>query len=203
MGSSNFTELATGRSRDTRGVAKLISRASAIAVMRSARQDTALMQVLDMADDMAMFNLMQADWALILARHPEFADKLESSDPYVCDLVSLAELIAQAPTSAVRQALREVAYCRDQMAAMLNLQQPPVDERAAVVLAGAKAEWDILLAAHPVFEACLVDLDRFTCSRAELADAMLLAPTDPLRHALRETFCFRQIAALTTAVDFD
>jgi len=47
------------------------------------------------------------------------------------------------------------------------------------------------------------NLDRFTCSRAELADAMLLAPTEPLRHALRETFCFRQIAALTTNLDFE
>jgi hypothetical protein len=203
MGSSNLTELAVRRSHDTRGVANLISRASAIAVMRAARQDTSLMHTLDVADDMAMFDLMQADWAQLLAQHSEFADKLESSDPYVCDLVSLAEMIAQAPTSAFRQALREVAHCRDQMAAMLDLQQPQVDDRASVVIAGAKAEWDILLAAHPVFEACLSDLDRFTCSRAELADAMLLAPTEPLRHALRETFCFRQIAALTTNVDFE
>jgi hypothetical protein len=168
------------------------------AVMRSARQDSVLMHALESADGMAMFGLMQSDWRRILAAHPEFADEMDSADPYVCDLVTLAELIAQAPTSSIRQALRETAYCREQLALMLDLQQPETDERARVVIAGANAEWEILLSAHPVFEACLDNLDRFTCSRAALVDAILLAPTETLRHALRETFCFREVASLIT-----
>ncbi len=203
MRSLNLTEFTSQRSHDQKGVAQLISRASAVALKHSARQDTTLMQTLDMADDQAMFDLMQADWSKLMTEYPEFSDKLESSDPYICDLVDLAALIAQAPTSAFRQALREVSYCREQMESMLSLQRPSLDERASMVLAGAKAEWDILLAAHPVFKAHLATLDRFTCSRAELADVMLLAPTQTLRHALRETFCFRQVAALTTSVNFE
>jgi hypothetical protein len=168
----------------------------------SARQDTALMGALAAADEMAMFDLLQSEWQGLLGAYPHFADDMEFADPYVCSTSQLAELIAQAPTAIMRQTLREVAYCREQMSLMLGLTSADADERAQVVLAGANAEWEILLGAHPIFSAWLSTIDRFTCSRATLADAMLHAPTCTIRHALRETFCFRKVASLITAHEF-
>lgn len=172
------------------------------ALVHSARSDAVLMCALAAADEMATFGLLQAEWVRILGAYPQFADDIESADPYVCSMSTLAELIAQAPTAVVRQALRETAYCREQMALMLGLVSAGADERAQLVLSGANAEWEILLAAHPSFSNWFATIDRFTCSRATLSDALHHAPTDPIRHALRETFCFREVAALATPHDF-
>jgi len=169
------------------------------ALLTSARQDAALMDALAAADSMAMFSLLQSEWTGVLGADPEFAELVEAADPHVCDLDTLAELIALAPTSAIRQVLRETAYCREQMAIALGLDHTPAAGRAQLVLTGANAEWEILLGAHPEFSAWLNLSDRFTCSRATLIDAMLFAPTSTIRHVLRETFCFREIAAMTTA----
>jgi len=168
----------------------------------SARQDAALVGALEAADAMAMFSTLQADWQDHLAAFPQFADELEFADPYVCGTSQLAEMIAQAPTAAIRQVLREIAYCREQMALTLGLAAVDTDERAQVVLAGANAEWEILLGAHPTFSALLSTTDRFTCSRATLSELLVHAPTCTIRHALRETFCFREVAALITAHEF-
>jgi len=168
----------------------------------SARQNVALMDALAAADEMAMFDLLQAEWQGMLGAHPQFADDMEFADPYVCSMSQLAELIAQAPTAIMRQTLREVAYCREQMSMMLGLANTNSDERAQLVLAGAKAEWEILLGVHPTFAAWLSTIDRFTCSQATLADAILHAPTCAIRHALRETFCFRKVASLVTPYEF-
>lgn len=172
------------------------------ALVISARQNNALMDTLAAADEMAMFDLVQAEWQGHLAKYPLFAEEMEFADPYVCSMSQLAELIAQAPTSAMRQTLREVAYCRQQMELMLGLSHTDVDERAQLVLAGANVEWEILLNSYQTFSAWLSTIDRFTCSRAMLADAIAQAPSAPIRHALRETFCFRKVAALITAYDF-
>ncbi|MFC5510995.1 hypothetical protein ACFPOU_07640 [Massilia jejuensis] len=169
------------------------------ALLASARQDEALMDALAAADNMAMCSLLQSEWTSILAVDPEFAARVEDADPHVCDLDTLAELIALAPTSAIRQVLRETAYCREQMATALGLDYAPAADRAEMVLTGANAEWEILLGAHPEFSAWLNMSDRFTCSRATLIDAMLFAPTSTIRHVMRETFCFREIAAMTTS----
>jgi len=164
----------------------------------SARNDTVLMETLVSADNMATFGLMQAEWANLVAEHPDFAEAIEFDDPYVCSLDSLAALIAQAPTSLVRQSLREVAHCRGQMDLALGLISPAAEERSQLVLAGATAEWEILLGAHPMFSAWLRVNDRFTCSRSTLIDGMLYAPCESIRHVLRETYCFRELAALAT-----
>lgn len=169
------------------------------ALVTSARQDGALMDALAAADSMAMFSLLQSEWTGILGADPEFAERVEAADPHVCDLDTLAELIALAPTSAIRQVLRETAYCREQIATALGLDYPPAAGRAEMVLTGANAEWEILLGAYPEFSAWLNVSDRFSCSRATLIDAMLFAPTSTIRHVLRETFCFREIAAMTTS----
>lgn len=169
------------------------------AMIISARQDAALMDALAAADNMAMFSLLQSEWVNVLAADPEFAERVEAADPHVCDLETLAELIALAPTAAIRQVLRETAYCREQMAIALGLDHPATEGRAQLVLAGANAEWEILLGAHPEFAAWLKVCDRFTCTRAALIDGMLFAPTATIRHVLRETFCFRQIAAMITS----
>ena len=179
-----------------------LASSSASAVIRLAQQDPGLIHVIESAEEMNTFDGLQADWIRVLAANPEFADDLASVDPYVCSLGTLAKLIAQAPTTVIRQALRETAHCREQMTLMLGLQQPEIDERTQLVLSGANAEWEILLSAHPLFEACLRTLDRFTCSRADLSDVILLAPTDAIRHTLRETFCFREVASLITTVEF-
>lgn len=172
------------------------------ALLSSARQDAALMDALAAADNMAMFSLLQSEWTNTLAADPEFAERVEAADPHVCDLDTLAELIASAPTSSIRQVLRETAYCREQMEIALGLKRAPADGRAQLVLAGAHAEWEILLAAHPEFSAWLNISDRFTCSRTTLIDGMLFAPTTTIRHVLRETFCFREIAAMITEHEY-
>lgn len=173
-----------------------------LALVNPARAEVSFAETLAGADEAEMFNLLQCDWQGHLAGFPVFADDMEFADPYVCSISQLAELIAQAPTAIMRQTLREVAYCREEMALMLGLASADVDERARVVLAGSNAEWEILLGAHPTFSAWLSTIDRFTCSRATLADAILQAPTAAIRHALRETFCFRKVAALITPCDF-
>lgn len=165
-------------------------------MLAAARQDEALMDTLAAADNMAMYSLLQSEWANLLGEHPEFAEQVEAADPYVCSLDTLAELIALAPTSAIRQVLREAAYCREQMAIALGLAAPAADDRAHLALAGANTEWEILLSAHPEFSAWLNISDRFTCTRSTLIDGMLFAPTGTIRHVLRETFCFREIAAM-------
>lgn len=174
-----------------------------IPLMIAVRRDVALMGALAAADAMAQFNLLQAEWQEYLAACPQFADDFESSDPYVCDVSQLAELVAQAPTAVIRQVLRETWHCREQMAMMLDLAAPKADERAEMVLAGANAEWEILVSVHTTFSALLSTIDRLTCSRATLAELILHAPTCTIRHALRETFCFREVAALITAHKFD
>lgn len=172
------------------------------ALVISARQDVALMGTLVAADEMAAFNLLQAEWQDHLASFPQFADDVEFADPYICSMSQLAELVAQAPTAILRQTLREIAYCREQMVLMLGLAPTESDERAEVVLAGASAEWEILLSVHPTFHALIGTIDRFTCSRTTLAELILHAPTSAIRHALRETFCFREVASLTTSCEF-
>lgn len=185
-----------GLKTETHGAAR-----AAVLVM-SARQNTALMGTLAAADEMAMFDLVQAEWQGHLAKFPLFADEIEFADPYVCSMSQLAELVAQAPAAMMRQTLREVAYCRQQMELMLGLSHTDVDERVHLVLAGANVEWEILLSSYPTFSAWLSTIDRFTCSRTMLADAIAQAPSPTIRHALRETFCFRKVAALITAFDF-
>lgn len=172
-------------------------------LLNSARQDEALMDALAAADNMATFSLLQSEWTDILAADPEFAERVEAADPHVCDLDTLAELIALAPTCTIRQVLRETAYCREQMAIALGLGHSRADGRAQVVVAGANAEWEILLGAHPEFSAWLNVSDRFACSRDTLIDGMLFAPTTTIRHVLRETFCFREIAAMTTEHEYE
>jgi hypothetical protein len=167
-----------------------------------ARTDAALMGTLAVADEMARYELLQGEYQDLLNLHPQFADEVEFVDPYVCTMSQLAGLIAQAPTAVTRQTLREVAYCREQMALMLGLESADMDARSQVVLAGANAEWEIQLSLHPTFSAWLSTIDRFTCSRTMLADAMLHAPTSAIRHALRETFCFRKVASLITEHEF-
>lgn len=172
-------------------------------LMIAVRRDVALMGALAAADEMAQFNLLQAEWQEHLAASPQFADDFESADPHVCDLSQLAELVAQAPTAVIRQVLRETWHCREQMAMMLGLAAPISDERAEMVIAGANAEWEILVSVHSTFAALLNATDRLTCSRAALAELILHAPTCIIRHALRETFCFREVAALITPHKFD
>lgn len=169
------------------------------ALLDSARQDEALMDALAAADKMATFSLLQTEWTSILSEYPDFFERVEETDPHVCDLDTLAELIALAPTCAIRQVLRETAYCREQIATALGLDYAAAAGRAEMVLTGANAEWEILLGAHPEFSAWLNMSDRFTCSRATLIDAMVSAPTSTIRHVMRETFCFREIAAMTTS----
>lgn len=169
---------------------------------RSARSNAGLLDALATADAMACFDLLQRDWALILSAHAEFADEFEMADPHVCSLTTLAEMISRAPTAVLRQVLREIYDCRRQMAALLGLGHSPVDERSNYVMTSASAEWEIILAAHPTYSAWLSTIDRLTCSRFTLAEAMALAPNVTIRHALRETFCFRQVASLITTHDF-
>lgn len=167
-------------------------------MLAAARQDAALMEALAAADNMAMFSLLQSEWTSLLGEYPEYEERVEAADPHVCSLDTLAELIALAPTSLIRQVLREVAYCREQMAIALGLGASSVDARAHLVVAGANAEWEILLSSHQEFSAWLNVSDRFTCTRSTLIDGMLFAPTGTIRHVLRETFCFREIASMTT-----
>lgn len=165
-------------------------------MLASARQNKALMDTLATADSMAMFSLLQSDWTILLGIHQEFAEQVEAADPYVCSFDTLAGLIALAPTSPIRQVLRETAYCREQMAIALGLAAPSASDRAHLVLAGANTEWEILLSGYPEFSAWLNLTDRFTCNRSTLAEGMLFAPTETFRHVLRETFCFREVAAM-------
>lgn len=171
-------------------------------VTRSARGNAALMDALATADAVTCFDLLQQDWALILSTHLEFADELEMTDPHVCGLTTLAEMISRAPSAVLRQVLREIYDCRRRMASLLGQECSPIDQRSNYVMASASAEWEIILATHPTYSAWLSTIDRFTCSRFTLAEAMALAPSVAIRHALRETFCFRQVASLITAHDF-
>lgn len=169
---------------------------------RSVRSDAALMDALSTADAVTSFDLLQEDWTRILSAYPEFADELEMADPHVCDLTTLAELISRAPSAVLRQVLRELYDCRQQMARIHGLEYPHNDEGSRCVITSANAEWAFILAAHPAYSARLSTIDRLTCSRYTLAEAMKLAPNATIRHALRETFCFRQVAALITTHDF-
>ncbi|MBY0240071.1 MAG: hypothetical protein K2X55_12220 [Burkholderiaceae bacterium] len=169
---------------------------------RSARNNAALMDALATADAVGSFDLLQEDWTRILSAHPEFADEIEMIDPHVCGLTTLAELISRAPTAVLRQVLREIYDCRQQLAPILGLEFPHPDERSRCVIASASAEWAFILNAHPAYSAWLSTIDRLTCSRYTLTEAMTLAPNATIRHVLRETFCFRQVAALITTHDF-
>lgn len=171
-------------------------------ILTSARRDVALVGTLAAADEMAMFNLLQEDWQEHLAAFPDFAEAFESSDPYVCEMSHLAELIAQAPNTIIRQGVREIAFCRGEMARLLGIAMPATDDRTAMVLTGASNEWEISISMYPTFATWLSIIDRLACSRAELADIIRHAPTSPIRHALRETFCFREIASLITEHSF-
>lgn len=163
---------------------------------------SALRETLATASAMANFELVQADWTRVLGSYQEFADELEDCDPHVCSFLSLAKLIARAPTAAIRQVLRETFYCRQQTTITLGLKLPQIDERMQTVLASANAEWEIILASFPTYSAWLSTIDRLTCSRRILSEAIMLAPNLAIRHALRETFCFRQVGSLITPHEF-
>ena len=196
---NTLTGNAPHKQQDQKSHSRAVAR---LALMSSAGDEVSFSQALAAASEEEMFNLLQCDWQGHIAGFPVFADDMEFADPYVCNMSTLAEMMAQAPTSIMRQTLREVAYCRQEMELMLGLARTEIDERTRLVLAGANAEWEILLSAYPTFSTWLSTIDRFTCSRAMLADAILQAPTAAIRHALRETFCFRKIAALVTPCDF-
>lgn len=171
-------------------------------VKRFAPRDAALLNAIAAADAVANFDLLQEEWTLILSSHPEFADEVEATDPHVCDLDILVELICRAPTAVLRHVLREIYDCRKRMSSILGLENPHSDEHSTCVIATVNAEWEIVLAAHPAYSAWLGTIDRMSCSRYTLAEAMMRAPSVSIRHALRETFCFRQVAALITSHDF-
>jgi hypothetical protein len=196
---TDVAPVAPHKQQDQQSQSRAVAR---LALVNCARAEVSLADALAGADEAEMFNLLQCDYQGHLAGFPVFADEMEFADPYVCSMAHLAELIAQAPTAVMRQTLREIAYCRQEMEVMLGLAHTEVDERTRLVLAGSNAEWEILLGAYPTFAAWLSTIDRFTCSRAMLADAILQAPTAAIRHALRETFCFRKVAALLTPYDF-
>jgi hypothetical protein len=162
----------------------------------------ALQKTIAVAEEMAIYHLAQDNWTAMLAHNPELADQLEEIDLHICPISQLADLIVQAPNSTIRQVLREVFYCRHQLALALDLAFDVTGAELSI-FDDAEAEWTELLSAHPTFASWLGSTDRFTCPRASLVDGMRFAPTPEIRQALRELFCFRETVSLATSHSFD
>lgn len=139
-------------------------------------------------DDLSMVALCQEEWDSSLVDHPVFRERLEFVDGAVCDVAELVDLLRVAPTTAMRQSLRETIQYR-----VRNGMALPKDEPYTAAL----AEWNGVLAIYPHYAAWLNEIDRLTCSKALLCDAMRRAPSVEIRQPLRELFHLRETHALS------
>lgn len=67
-------------------------------------------------DERAVIEQCAAEHAQLLQPRPDFADRIEDLDPYVCDRVDLVVLLADAPSIALRQYLYAVFQFRQVIA---------------------------------------------------------------------------------------
>lgn len=142
-----------------------------------------------------------AEWEGLLGCHADFEDWMNHFDGSICTASELATLITMAPNDTLRHVAREMVYCRQQLALTLGYAFQASDKEQAV-FNRCEDEWQDLLAQFPKFNSWLVSIDRFTCSRATLLEAIRRAPAAEIRQALREMYCFRETASLATSIPF-
>lgn len=152
-------------------------------------------------DHQAVYEVCLDEWSDILKSHPRFANWMEDVDAYICNTADLAAMIDHAPTLTVRHVLREAVYCRQQLADRMGNQfATNVEEQAT--FDRVTAEWHSALIVHPAFASWLATIDRFNCERTILIEAMQRAPSQEIRQALRETYCFRETTSLISGRPF-
>jgi len=148
-----------------------------------------------------VFGLCVDEWSRLLSVHGDFEDCMSNFDGSICTPAELAAMITAAPTATMRQVAREMVYCRQQLALALGYAFQASDEEQSL-FNQCEDEWQDLLAQFPKFHSWLVSIDRFTCSREILLEAIRRAPAIEIRQALREMYCFRETAALANSSPF-
>lgn len=152
-------------------------------------------------NDTGAYERCLAEWDGLLACHADFEDWMNQFDGSICTAAELAALIRKAPNDTLRHVAREMVYCRQQLALAVGYVFHAEEEDQAL-FNKCEDEWQDLLAQFPKFNAWLISIDRFTCSRATLLEAIRRAPVAEIRQALREMYCFRETAALATSTRF-
>jgi hypothetical protein len=152
-------------------------------------------------NDSGAFERCVDEWEGLLSCHADFGDWMSNFDGSVCTATELADLITAAPNVTFRHVAREMVYCRQQLAVTLGYAFQASEQETAL-FSQCEDEWQDLLAQFPRYHSWLISIDRFTCSRATLLEAIRRAPMAEIRQALREMYCFRETAALATALPF-
>jgi hypothetical protein len=152
-------------------------------------------------NDTGAYERCIAEWDGLLGCNADFEDWMNHFDGSICTATELATLITMAPNDTLRHVAREMVYCRQQLALTLGYAFQASDEEQAL-FNRCEDEWQDLLAQFPKFNSWLVSIDRFTCSRATLLEAIRRAPAAEIRQALREMYCFRETASLATSIPF-
>ena len=165
------------------------------------RSDKSQTMFVALANDTGAYERCLAEWDGLLACHADFEDQMNHFDGSICTAAELAALIRKAPNDTLRHVAREMVYCRQQLALTVGYAFHAEDDDLAL-FNQCEDEWQDLLAQFPKFNAWLVSIDRFTCSRATLLEAIRRAPAAEIRQALREMYCFRETAALATSTPF-
>lgn len=159
------------------------------------------------ASEQTVIAFCQAERERLLGEYPEFVERLDDVDYYICSPSEMVELIDRAPIEAARQCVFEIFGFRQTLhhitgrSFALTGGAFPV-EREEQILGECDGERMRLLAEHPDFEALLDDVDHHICPRDELVELMRQAPTAILMQCLFEVFSYRDMLAKITGRSF-
>jgi hypothetical protein len=138
----------------------------------------------------ATYDRVQEQWQQIISATPALAHKIEDVDSMICDADELASLIDETTDIVVRQALRMVAEMRLFTAGAGTPFTPSAASQA--ILHQADVEWAQQLDIHPSFTKWLLQADLVACARSTIIEALKRAPSEVIRHAVREVLSFRE-----------
>lgn len=131
----------------------------------------------------------QEDWQSLVAAAAAQTPHLDDFDAMICDADSLARMIDETGDVVVRQSLRMVAEMR-KFTIGAGVPFAP-SEKAREIFQKADREWDQQLDLHPVYTKWLLLTDLVACTRLALVEALDRAPSEVIRHAVREVLAFR------------
>lgn len=138
----------------------------------------------------SIYQSAQEDWQKIVATLPTHAHHVDDLDAMICDADRLAGLIGASTDVVVRQSLRMIAEMRKFTA---GAGAPFLPSKASLeILEKADEEWDAQLDLHPVYTKWLLQADLVACPRRTLIEALDRAPSNVIRHAVREVLSFRE-----------
>lgn len=146
----------------------------------------------DLTCETSVYRRAQDDWQSIVAALPAPANHVDDIDGMICDADRLAGLIDSTTDVVVRQSLRMVAEMR-KFTAGAGAGAPFLPNKASLeILDKADEEWDAQLNLHPVYTKWLLQADLVACPRHTVIEALDRAPSDVIRHAVRELLSFRE-----------